>query len=98
MSITRAAIEKNRITFVALLAIFVAGIQAFYGLPRAEDPGFIMRVAQIITHFPGASPERALGGGAGSPLPVIRSYGCPPKRTAQAGPARGDTRLPAGAP
>ena len=27
-------------------------------MPRAEDPGFIVRTAQITTIFPGASPER----------------------------------------
>jgi multidrug efflux pump subunit AcrB len=58
MSITRTAIEKNRITFVALAVIFFSGVQAFFQLPRAEDPGFIVRAAQIITYFPGGSPER----------------------------------------
>ena len=38
--------------------IVFAGSQAFLSAPRAEDPGFIMRVAQVITYFPGASPER----------------------------------------
>ena len=58
MSLTRTAIEKNRITVVALVVILVAGIQAFLNLPRAEDPGFIIRVAQVVTYFPGASPQR----------------------------------------
>ncbi len=58
MSLTRLAIEKNRITFVALAVILIAGVQAFFQLPRAEDPGFIIRAAQVMTHFPGASPER----------------------------------------
>jgi multidrug efflux pump subunit AcrB len=58
MSITRVALEKNRITLVALVVIFFSGVQAFFQLPRAEDPGFIVRAAQIITYFPGGSPER----------------------------------------
>ena len=58
MSLTQAAIEKNRITVVALVVIVLAGMQAFLNLPRAEDPGFIIRVAQVVTYFPGASPER----------------------------------------
>lgn len=58
MSITKIAIEYRVVTFVALLVIAVAGIQAYYSLPRAEDPGFTIRVAQIRTFFPGASPER----------------------------------------
>jgi len=58
MSLTATAIAKNRITFVALFVIVVAGLNAFSSLPRAEDPGFIIRVAQVVTYFPGASPLR----------------------------------------
>lgn len=58
MSLTRAAIEKNRITFVALVVLAVAGIQAYLGMPQSEDPGFTIRTAMVITYFPGASPER----------------------------------------
>ena len=31
---------------------------AFQSLPKAQDPGFIVRTAVITTRFPGASPER----------------------------------------
>jgi multidrug efflux pump subunit AcrB len=58
MDFTRLAIEKKRITTVALLLIAATGISTFRTMPRAEDPGFIVRTAQVITRFPGASPER----------------------------------------
>ncbi len=58
MNITRLAIENNRLTWVALLIVIAAGIQTFLGMPRAYDPGFIIRTAQVLTYFPGASPER----------------------------------------
>jgi len=58
MSITRLAIEKNRITLVALALILFAGIQTYRTMPRDEDPGFIIRTATVMTYFPGASPER----------------------------------------
>ena len=58
MNITRVAIEKNRITITALIAIAVGGYLAFQGLPRARDPGFVVRWATVTTDFPGASPER----------------------------------------
>ncbi|MCP4200868.1 MAG: efflux RND transporter permease subunit [bacterium] len=58
MNLTRAAIEKNRITFVVLAVLAVAGIQAYLGMPQSEDPGFTIRTAMVITYFPGASPER----------------------------------------
>ncbi len=58
MSITEAAITRNRITITFLLIVLAGGILAFRALPRAEDPGFIVRTAMIVTYFPGASPER----------------------------------------
>ena len=58
MDLTRLAIEKNRVTAVALLVLFAGGIAAYQGLPRAEDPGFTIRFAQVTTLFPGAGPER----------------------------------------
>ena len=58
MNLTRLAIKKNRITVVALLVIFFAGLAAYQSMPRDEDPGFTIRVAVITTYFPGASPER----------------------------------------
>ncbi len=58
MSLTQIAIEKNRVTFVVLAVLMLSGILAYNGMPRAEDPGFTIRTAMIITHFPGASPDR----------------------------------------
>ena len=58
MNLTKAAIENNRITAVALLIILFAGLSSYQSLPRNEDPGFIIRTALIMTYFPGASPER----------------------------------------
>ncbi len=58
MSLTSQALAKNRITFTALAIILVGGVSAYRTLPRAEDPGFIIRTAVVITNFPGASPER----------------------------------------
>ena len=58
MNLTRAAIEKNRITLACLLVVLVAGVQSYLGMPQSEDPGFTIRTAMVITYFPGASPER----------------------------------------
>ena len=58
MSLTRAAIEKNRVTWTVLILLAVAGTGSFLSLPQSEDPGFIIRTAVVQTVFPGASPER----------------------------------------
>ncbi len=58
MNVTQIALEKKRITFVTLAIIFVIGILTYNNMPRAEDPGFIIRTALVQTIFPGASPDR----------------------------------------
>ncbi len=58
MSITESAITNNRVTSALVILLFLAGIQAFIDLPKAQDPGYIVRTAVITTRFPGASPER----------------------------------------
>ena len=58
MDLTRVAIEKNRVTMTVVALMIVSGIIAFQNMPKAQDPGFIVRTAVITTRFPGASPER----------------------------------------
>lgn len=40
------------------MLLIVAGSLAFESLPKAQDPGFIVRTAVVTTLFPGASPQR----------------------------------------
>ena len=58
MSLTRTAISQNRITITVITLAVLAGIFAFQGIPKAQDPGFTIRTAVITTRFPGASPQR----------------------------------------
>jgi len=58
LNITAFALRNNRTTIVLLLVILLAGFQSYLNMPRAYDPGFIIRAAQVVTYFPGASPER----------------------------------------
>ena len=58
MRLTRLAIEQNRVTAVATLLVLVAGASTYLGMPRDEDPGFLIRVATVRTMFPGASAKR----------------------------------------
>ena len=58
MNITAFALKNNRTTIVLMLVILLAGFQSYLNMPRAYDPGFIIRAAQVVTYFPGASPER----------------------------------------
>ncbi len=58
MNITQFAIQQNRITFVLVTLLTIAGLLAYQSLPKAQDPGFTIRTAVITTQFPGANPER----------------------------------------
>ena len=58
MNITRMAIEKNRVTAMAILLILLAGAVTFSTMPRSQWPPFTIRIATVVTYFPGASPAR----------------------------------------
>ncbi|MCB1053181.1 MAG: efflux RND transporter permease subunit [Acidobacteria bacterium] len=58
MFLTRLALEKTRITLVALVLLLISGVLAYIHMPRSQDPGFTVRTAIVTTYFPGASPER----------------------------------------
>ncbi|NCC53097.1 MAG: efflux RND transporter permease subunit [Spartobacteria bacterium] len=58
MNIAGWCIKNNRTALVAFLLIVLAGINAFNTIPRLEDPEFTIRVASVITQFPGASPQK----------------------------------------
>ncbi|MEM8930366.1 MAG: efflux RND transporter permease subunit [Acidobacteriota bacterium] len=58
MSLTRWALDNRTATVVFLALLTLAGSLSYGRLPRAEDPGFVVRVAVVTTFFPGASPEQ----------------------------------------
>ncbi len=58
MNLARVSIEKNRITLFVLLLIVVTGFNAYQSLSRDSMPPITIRVASIVSNFPGASPER----------------------------------------
>lgn len=55
MDLAKFAIEKRLISALATILILAAGFFAYTNLPRFEDPEFIIRQAQIVTPYPGAS-------------------------------------------
>ena len=55
MDLARFALDKRVISALSTLLILVSGYWAYLTLPRFEDPEFIIRQAQVITPYPGAS-------------------------------------------
>jgi len=58
MNLTQFAIEKNRITFMVLGTIIIMGLVLYGSLARDSMPPYTVRVATVVSQFPGASPER----------------------------------------
>ncbi len=58
MNLAKFSIEKNRITLMVLVTIILLGIVMYSGLSRDSMPPFTIRVASVVTEFPGASPNR----------------------------------------
>ncbi|MGB0847946.1 MAG: efflux RND transporter permease subunit [Thiolinea sp.] len=55
MNLAQFGVSKRLISIVITLLILVGGYVSYNSLPRFEDPEFIIRQAQIITPYPGAT-------------------------------------------
>ncbi len=58
VNLTQLSLNNNRVTFTLLAVLVALGISTYNGLERNDMPPFTVRVAQIVTVFPGAGPER----------------------------------------
>lgn len=57
MNIAEFSIKNRLIMWIVILFSVAMGYQAYQEMPRFEDPEFTIRVAQVLTTYPGASPE-----------------------------------------
>lgn len=58
MDITKFALTKKQVTLMVIFLLCFSGIMSYFTMSRAENPSYIVRVCQIVTLWPGASPER----------------------------------------
>nr|WP_321232202.1 efflux RND transporter permease subunit [uncultured Psychroserpens sp.] len=58
MNLSQFSIDKNRITFMVLATIILMGLTMYSGLSRDSMPPYTVRVATVVSQFPGAGPER----------------------------------------
>ncbi len=58
MNLTQFSIEKNRISLALLVVVVIMGLTLYQTLSRDSMPPYTIRVATIVSEFPGASPER----------------------------------------
>ncbi|MCL2639945.1 MAG: efflux RND transporter permease subunit [Phycisphaerales bacterium] len=57
MNLGLLSIQNNRIIFTAMLLAIIGGIVGYRNLGRLEDPEFTIKMAVIITPYPGASAQ-----------------------------------------
>lgn len=58
MNLTSFAISKNRISLSLLAIVVLLGLSMYRDLPRDSMPPYVVRVATIVSSFPGANPQR----------------------------------------
>lgn len=58
MNITEFSIKRSRITYSIILLIVFGGISAFLSMSQDSMPPYTIRVATVVSSFPGAGPER----------------------------------------
>lgn len=56
-NLSALAVRERSVTLFFLIAIILVGVFAFLKLGRAEDPSFTIKVATIVTAWPGATAQ-----------------------------------------
>jgi multidrug efflux pump subunit AcrB len=60
MNIAEWSIKNPLLCSIAMLIALIGGWLAFNNMARFEDPEFTIRVAKVVTQYPGASPEEVM--------------------------------------
>lgn len=57
MNFAEFAIRNRLVMWIIVLAAILGGAVSYNNMPRFEDPEFLIRTAQIVTQYPGATPQ-----------------------------------------
>lgn len=57
MKLIAGLFERSVVTVFATAVVMVAGALSYFGLGQLEDPEFTVKVATVLTPYPGATPE-----------------------------------------
>lgn len=58
MNLTKITLNNTRITIIAFLIVAIFGMVNYYELERDSMPPYTIRIATVITKFPGADPQQ----------------------------------------
>lgn len=57
MNLTKTAFENNRITVIVFLIIGIIGVLNYFKMERDSMPPYTVRIATVVTKYPGATPQ-----------------------------------------
>lgn len=60
MNLAEYSIKNPLICIIVILISITGGWLAYENMPRFEDPEFTIRIAKVVTQYPGASPEEVM--------------------------------------
>ncbi len=60
MNLAEISIRNPLLGTIGMIVALIGGLLAYQNMPRFEDPEFTIRVAKIITQYPGASPREVM--------------------------------------
>jgi len=58
MNLTKLTLNNNRITVIVFIIVGLMGIINYFDLSRNSMPPYTIRIASVVTHFPGAGPQK----------------------------------------
>jgi len=58
MNLTKLTLNNNRITVIVFIIVGLMGIANYFDLSRNSMPPYTIRIASVVTHFPGAGPQK----------------------------------------
>ncbi len=58
MNLTKVTLNNSRITLIAILVVAIIGIGNYFKLERDSMPPYTVRIAVVVTQFPGADPQK----------------------------------------
>ena len=57
MNIPKYSLENQKIIYFFLAVMLIGGIYSFFKLPKKEDSPFVIKTADLVTQYPGATPQ-----------------------------------------
>jgi multidrug efflux pump subunit AcrB len=58
MNLTKLTLNNTRIAIIALIIVAFIGIKNYFELSRNSMPPYTVRIASVVTRFPGAGPQK----------------------------------------